>query len=482
MSCASTRPRTAWWRFTPDVSGTYVFHRCSEPPVVTGTHLFSATNGTIATAFAIYTGAACAGFTQLTCLGTNTCGVTATGSAVALTAGTDYYILVAIGTSTVPAAFADTVGLRVSLLEPPPPTGDVCASARPLTANRPLEGFVTGAANDYQLDGGAACYAGLGHSTANLAPGRDMTFSFTAPATGTYSLRSRGTTSNIVLYTSDACVAGPAPQTVACSAAANRTTTTSNTSIEEISCVPLATGSTLYAYVDELTSSTGVGPFELEVSPCTREAEPNDTPPQANPPACPLTGSISVAGEADFVSLGSPAAGSRVFAIAEGGAASSNTFDLRVTTATDTLEYDDLNADGEFGASAPVIAGRQLTGAPTFLRVNATTAAEPYRLYSVVQPAGATPAPEAEPNDTLATAGSDTVNYFSGTIASASDVDYTRSRPSPATSSSSRSTKTRSATEPSSSRGSACSTRAAATSRWSTTPAPPPRPPAAPAA
>jgi hypothetical protein len=77
---------------------------------------------------------------------------------------------------------------------------------------------------------------------------------------------------------------------------------------------------------------------------------------------------------------------------------------------------------------SPNVAGTPLTGAPSFLRVNTreAEAAEPYRLYSAVQPPLASATAENEPNDTIGAANSAANNYFSGTLsepAPSQDVD-----------------------------------------------------------
>ncbi|WGV23670.1 calcium-binding protein [Halotia branconii] len=127
--------------------------------------------------------------------------------------------------------------------------------------------------------------------------------------------------------------------------------------------------------------------------------------------------------------LGTPASGSRVFAFIDGLAGNTSDFDLRVTTATDTLEYDDLDGDVLFGQSGfnPSIAGTSLTGVPSYLQVTRyqnSTVAEPYRLYAVVQPGIANATVETEGNDTLITANTASNNYFSGALSSTADLDF----------------------------------------------------------
>src|SRR5262249_48168579 len=186
---------------------------------------------------------------------------------------------------------------------------------------------------------------------------------------------------------------------------------------------------------DNTPSPTFIGStFKIEATICARETEPNNTPATANnfgSQMFGIEGSINSAGDVDFYSLGSPAAGSRVFALVDSVASNTTDMDMRVTTTTDTLEYDDLNADVLFGTLGPAIGGTPVLGGSVFLRVNhnsAATVAEPYRLYSIVQPAGANPLPscpaittsatsETEPNNTSAQANSAANNYFSGSLA-----------------------------------------------------------------
>src|SRR5262249_27578145 len=248
-----------------------------------------------------------------------------------------------------------------------------------------------------------------------------------------------------VLYISSSCPAGAPPQTVStCLAAANRTDNTSNGSSEEVMCQSLAAGQQVFLFVDEVTlSSATSGTFSLEATRCTREIEPNGTPATASNLLFSAEGSVNPAGDADFFNLGTPPANSRVFAMIDGIAANvvagdnAPDFDLRVTTTTDTLEYDDTDNDVAFGSLSPNIAGTRLTGVSSFIRVShfsATTAAEPYRLYAVVQPPGAGPGntsatTETEPNDLIGQATSASNNYFYGTLsapAPSNDIDLFR--------------------------------------------------------
>src|SRR5262249_3989037 len=109
------------------------------------------------------------------------------------------------------------------------------------------------------------------------------------------------------------------------------------------------------------------------------------------------------------------------------GVASNNTdFDLRVTTSTDTLEYDDANNDTPFGAVSPNVAGTPVGGLPVYLRLNqfsATQVSEPYRVYAAIQPPSPAATPEVEPNNGPASATTGPRLYFSGALSGATDVD-----------------------------------------------------------
>jgi hypothetical protein len=290
--------------------------------------------------------------------------------------------------------------------------------------------------NDYQLPAASPCFP-AGH-TASTATGRDVVYSFTAPSAGQYSFRawqyvSTGT-SNVVAYVASTCEAATpgTPVTVnTCLGAAN---IQSSTGGEEVNCITLSAGQQVFFYIDESTPGAG-GTFYALVEACgTMETEPNNTPAQAGPLACGIQGQVNPATEADFYSLGTPATGSRIFAMADASTAGpSADIDLRVNSATDTIEYDDLDSDIEYGVSGfdPIIAGTMATGVPLFLQVDRFGAAPtgnaiPYRLYSVVQPTSASATPETEPNDTLAGATHAVNNYFSGALAGpapSTDVD-----------------------------------------------------------
>lgn len=428
ISCQTSNSRSVWFSITPQVTGTYRIQTCSA----------SAPGNTVSdTALAVYTGP-CAVPTQIAC-DDDGCGLQSTVT-LTLNAGTTYYVQAAkYGTGT-PTA---TEALQVSATFIAPPANDRCSGTVPaLTVNTPLAFGTNNVTNDdARIDVGGACYLGVGNSTSTTiipAPGRDVVFSFTPPATGSYSVRlsAPSTSVNSIVSVTDSCVSPMTPPQIyappQCIAAANRAGS-SSTAAEEVVCVPMTQGVPVYVWADEGASSTSGANYEVEVSACTRETEDNGTPAQANASAfaCPVTGSITPAGDVDFFSLNSPPAGARVFALVDaiasgsGSASTATDYDLRVTTSTETLQYSDSEADTLFGGTSASIAGTPLLGGPAYLRVNyfsATTAAEPYRLYATVQTGAATP--EAEPNETIAAANAGPSNYFSGTVSSTTDVDF----------------------------------------------------------
>jgi hypothetical protein len=227
---------------------------------------------------------------------------------------------------------------------------------------------------------------------------------------------------NVVLSVASDCPTGTPPLFPTCLGASNRNPLTQN-SAEEVRCLPLAANQTVFVFVDEntLNTITTGSTFLIEVTKCTSETESNDTPATANTLTCGIEGAISPAGDVDFYSLGTPASSSRVFALVDGAAANTSDFDMRITTSTDTLEFDTGDNDAPFGQSAPNVAGTPLTGVPAFIRVGAAAESLPYRLYAAVQPPGGGPGntsatTETEPNDTPPQADSATNNYFYGTL------------------------------------------------------------------
>ncbi|HET9301075.1 MAG TPA: hypothetical protein VFO11_14085, partial [Candidatus Polarisedimenticolaceae bacterium] len=409
-----------WYSFTPTVSAAYRITTCADE--ATGTTLADSV-------LAVYTAGSCAGpFTQNQCNDDDSqCGASELESTLTMgmTAGTTYYIVAFSWSTTPPPSSAATVQLQVVRI--PPPVNETCATATVLPLGFKVGSNASGL-NDYTLSG-AGCFTGLGQ-TSSTATGRDSVFSFTAPSAGSYSFKAQtfdlGGGGNLVLYTSPTC---PGPGAISCAApvrAANRNTLTANlASAEEILCQPMASGEQTFIFVDEAAAVANGGGYLVEATRCGQEVEANGTPATANAlSACPMEGSITPLNDADFFNLGTPPAGTRVFAIADGAAASGNgDFDLRVTTATDTLEYDDEdnNDQGLNGVFGPNIQGRALTGVQSYLRVNHFNGqAEPYRLYSVLQPSSASATLEVNSpgNNTLTGAESAANGYFTGTFSS----------------------------------------------------------------
>lgn len=309
---------------------------------------------------------------------------------------------------------------------------DTAGGAIALTLDREVDFSLTGYGNDYQIQAASTKFTGIGQ-TVTTAPGRDCAFSFTAPSAGNYSFRVHfGSTSNFTIYLLSTVPTGAAPITINDTdiiAASNRNTNTIGGG-EELFSVALTASQLVYLIVDEVALSTG-GVFSVEVTSTSNEVEPNDTPAQAMSNVFGRTVGTGVAGDADFIDLGTPATGSRVFAMIDTATSGSQDSTLRVTTTADTLEYDDDDGDVPFGnasgtSRSSCIAGTPTTGGQTFLRVtnfSATTTSEPYRVYVVVQPPSSSATVESEPNDTVGQANSATNNYFSGVILSSTDVD-----------------------------------------------------------
>ncbi|MDP1828904.1 MAG: IPT/TIG domain-containing protein [Archangium sp.] len=425
FTCQATSNASVWYSFTPTASGRYQFQTCDDlAPGTTFTN----------TVLAIYDGT-CGALTELAqgC-DDNYCS-SQSRVVVTLSAGTTYLLQVA--KTTAPVA-ADTVQVAVNI----PSGAETCSAAvpsLPMFTSVPVSIVPTGT-DDGQVGGGLACYSGIGNTTSvtiGPAPGRDVVHRFTPPRTGLYSFRLSNTqrATDSALYLTDSCTAAMTPpqqySPPQCIAAANRQASSALTQ-EELSCISLPVGTDVYVWVDEGTSQSTLGAsFGLEVTECTRENEPNNTPATASALACPLTASINPAGDIDFFSLGIAPAGARAFAMVEAGAsgvnqATSFNLQLRLTTDTNTVEFDNDDLVDPYGSTAPGVAGTPLTaGLPHYLRVihgTLTSIAEPYLVYSVVQTA--TPIAEAEPNDTLAQAGSGAENYFSGTVTATTDADF----------------------------------------------------------
>jgi uncharacterized repeat protein (TIGR01451 family) len=187
-----------------------------------------------------------------------------------------------------------------------PPANDTCVGAINLPLNRTVIATTTGANDDYQSPATTACYPGLKH-TPTTAPGKDIVFSFTAPVNGKYTVRivQQGPnadptrTQNAVLYASDSC---PASGVVNCIAGANgpqsnafvSNTGSSSNQSEEISCLPMTAGQTIYVFFDNAQPNNAGGVTSVEVENClASEVEPNGTPETATPYACQIAGGSS---------------------------------------------------------------------------------------------------------------------------------------------------------------------------------------------
>ncbi len=446
-SCQTNVSRSIWYRFTPSATATYDFSTCASDGTA------STVDDTVLAVYTSSTGACGGVFTQvpLACDddGCVSESLQSTITNLQLNAGTNYFILVWQFDTPPPTAGNTAVQLRV--VRTLPPANDTCSAATALTLNTPASGTTIGAFNDYQLTG-ASCFTGVGQ-TAVIGGGRDVVYSFTAPTANTFSFKvtNYGVTGNLVMYATTSCPAATpgTPVNITCNNITGPAFVASNraagSSSEELMCLSLTASQQIFIFVDDnVAPITFAGTtFTIEVNACTRETEANNTPATANSfgaQAFGIEGSITPAGDVDFFTLGTPASGSRVFALADSVASNTTDLDMRVTTAVDTLEYDDLNADALFGTLGPAIGGTSVPGSAVFLRVNhfnAASVAEPYRLYYTVQPPGANALPacpatttsataETEPNNTAAQANSAANKYFSGSLpgpAPSTDVD-----------------------------------------------------------
>ena len=466
-----------WYTWTPSVTQFYKVFDCSAGGCSPAGTASAPGDGVIH----IYTSAGgCAGpFTSVACSDDN-CGGSAGvhGSIIAqFTAGTTYYIQKGFWTSPggANATPYDVHQLRIEVLNAP--ANDTCATATPLVLNEIQVGAINPlTANNYQL-GSAACYTAGGQqgsgvcsggptpnapctATANCGvggtcsysalTGRDVAYSFTAPVEDDYSFRvtlyDGGTNNALMILGACDAVVPPAP-VVSCLRAVNRNLPLAAAPFgaEEVMCLHMTAGQTVYPIVDNTATSAGaISSFQIRVERCRQELEFNGTPAGAEDPAgdgsdppnsisrgCPVEGSAFQGipgGDVDFFTLDSPPAGTRIFAQVDGNSAppssastSGVNFDLRVTTATDTLEFDDANNNSQFAGFSPNIAGRELPGGSTYLRISMgspTAFAEPYRLFTTLRapgggPLGTSAAAEPGPDDDSAFPAGD---YFYGNV------------------------------------------------------------------
>jgi hypothetical protein len=412
--------RSVWYRFTPEVSATYTLSTCAGP---------DATTTTADTVMALYTSAAgCNGpFVMDGDLNDQACDEQAELTRQLL-ADTSYYLVI--------WKFCDNCvedglnNVEVLVTRTFPPENDLCNGAVPVLQNPgslnflPLVGTTVGARDDYRI-ANTNGFGGI-DQVPSAAPGRDVVYSFTAPDAGEYSFKvtDYDAAQNLVLYVAASCPAG-SPGLVNPVGAANRSTFNS---AEQVLCLPLAAGQQVFAFVDDDQTNNPGSSFIFEVTRCLREHEPNDSPADAAVLSCGVEGSISSLVDRDFFALGNYPFGWRAFAMVDGGAAKDAAdFDLRLTTFSDTVEYDDEDNDLAFGSKSPNLAGTPLLGTPSFLFVNynfrAPSKSEPYRVYAVVQPPPGNATPESEPNDSRATANSSEDNYFLGRLDNSLDID-----------------------------------------------------------
>ncbi|HVG20041.1 MAG TPA: hypothetical protein VNI02_13405, partial [Blastocatellia bacterium] len=211
-SAGGTLSRSIWYRFTPSTTATYTLTTCSfdgaattlDDPVMA---IYTSTGGCAGPFTEIPTSGPMVGCNDDGCVQ----GAFQPVIVTQLNAGVQYYIVIWDTTPTPPPANANMVQLIVR--QATVPGNDTCASPAALALGTPVNGTTQGATNDYQLSG-SACFTGIGQ-TASDATGRDVVYSFTAFAAGTYSFKvtnylnpvSQTISSNLVLYVASACPA-----------------------------------------------------------------------------------------------------------------------------------------------------------------------------------------------------------------------------------------------------------------------------------
>jgi hypothetical protein len=333
-----------------------------------------------------------------------------------LQAGVQYFIVVWQWGTDDPTPDNASLQLFVNIANPP--LNDTCETATTLTLNHPLRGSTVLASNDYQLT--ANCFTGNGQHVSS-GPGRDVVYSFTAPADNNYSFRVSNFNfrqNDPVLYVLSDCPTGSKPITNStCVAAANRAVAGS---VEEIFCLHLTANQHVLVVVDDepITNTVNGSSFIIEAALCSRETEPNNTTGMATAVGSGIEGALEPSGDVDIYSLGTPLAGSRLFAMVDGEAANTPGMIMRVILPGRTLEYDTGNNDAGFGDSSPNVAGTILSNAATYLRIEASSfgVTLPYRLYATIQPSISEATTEVEPNDNLSDANRADNNYFFGTL------------------------------------------------------------------
>jgi len=299
------------------------------------------------------------------------------------------------------------------------PANDLASGAIAIGLDTPTDGTTFDATDNYRTTGSIGSGAD---------DGPDVVYTFTAPGVDRYAVRvSRyphdgstngadwglfavaGTLTSVVgptsiTYTSAADFAGANPARA-----------------EEIAIQSTFAGQTFTIVVDQ--DGTLGTPFTLIVTRARFEAEPNNDIADATALRSDIIGSDVAGGtfgDPDFFALGNAAAdGSRVFALVDGFSAPSADFVLRVTTATDTIEFDDDDGDTTHtGQFAPVISGAIVpTAGAVFLRVNhLNTTSEPYHVHAVIQPPTSSAVSETEANDSIGQADGPDAGYFGGAL------------------------------------------------------------------
>ena len=416
-SCQPDVSRSVWYLFRPALTDVYRISTCGES---------GATNTARDTVMAIYTnllGNACGQpYTEIPwACNDDMCGKNSEINTI-LQAGINYYILVWQYGQTTPPPGQGLVGLMIDRGKP---SNDDCSDPQPVFLNVPVIGRTLYALNDYDF-GNSTCFTGIGHTPVDT-PGRDVVFTFTAPATGNYSFKVKNynllaeADYDLVVYVSPVCPASdPGGSMNDCLGAANR-----NLGIaEEVLCVPLTNLQEVFVFADDRSSANRGSSFTLEVVKCVPETETNSSIFSADHYGYEITGAVLPVNDPDYYALGAFPAGSRVFALVDSISANIPDFDLRVVNSTDTLEYDTDNNDLPYGQGSGSVAGTPVTDDCTWLRVShAPGHSEPYRLYAVVQPPSSNAAPEIEPNGTIQQASQSPINYFSGFLPGMNDED-----------------------------------------------------------
>ena len=125
-------------------------------------------------------------------------------------------------------------------------------------------------------------------------------------------------------------------------------------------------------------------------------------------------------GDTDYFSLGTPPAGSLVYAGVIAMASNDFDFRARVTTATNTLQMDDDDNTGWHGQNAPVISGAVTDGTATYVQVSRTVprTAGPYGLAAIVRP----PLAAAQLEDESGSTGNDIYFGWPGDVINANPI------------------------------------------------------------